>query len=156
VCWLNNSDRVRAIMKAGRKTENEVAKAIGMTPRMFKMRLNKNTFTLDQFWSICDACNVEIRLIVKRNGADVFEVAEGEGRHIRKLVDGVIYDTNHAIALSNDFNSGGNRELYRDTDGNYFFAVYSDEADMIVPCAVEDVTDFISANGTKVRISFNS
>ena len=148
---MESREYIDALLVAGRKSEAEVAKAIGMTPRMFRMRRKKDSFTLSQFWAICDACNVDVRFIVKRNGADVFEEAEGEGRHIRKLVDGVIYDTDHAMALSNDFSNGGNRELYRDSDGNYFFAVYSDEADLIVPCKVEDVTDFIGANGTKVR-----
>lgn len=148
---MKNSERIDAIMKAGRKTDQEVARAIGMTARMFKMRRNKDTFTLDQFFKICDACNVEVRLIVKRNGADVFDVAEGEGRRVRKLVNGYIYDTNHSVAISNDFWNNGNRELYRDVDGNYFFAVYSDESDSIIPCTVEDVTEFIEANGTRVN-----
>lgn len=148
---MSNREYVDALMTAGRKTDEEVARAIGMTPRMFRMRYKKDNFTLNQFWAICNACNIEVRFIVKRNGADVFDEAEGEGRHVRKLVNGVIYDTDHAAAISNDFSTGGNRELYRDADGNYFFAVYSDDADSIIPCDADDVADFIGANGTKIR-----
>ena len=148
---MGSREYIDALLTAGRKSEADVAKAIGMTPRMFRVRRKKDSFTLDQFWAICDACNVDVRFIVKRNGADVFEAAEGEGRHIRKLVDGVIYDTDHAMAISNDFSNGGDRELYRDADGNYFFAVYSDDLDTIVPCAVEEVSEFIAENGTKPR-----
>lgn len=145
---------VEAALECGEKTHYDVARSMGVSERLFTRRLNSGTFTAEQFLQICDICGVDVRLVLRRNEADIFAQCAGVGKRVRRVVNGMVYDTEHAVAMSNNFDASviPARELYRDRDGNYFFAEYSGtERDKIVPCDSEDAAKFISENGLRTR-----
>jgi len=148
-------ERVDAIISASGKEDWEIASAIGISSRMFTARRNAGSFTAEQFFDICEFCGVDAKMYMKKSGVNVLDRAERMNRHIRRMVDGIVYDTEHAVSFSNNFGSDGpEMELFRDDDGNYFFAEYlGKNSDKIIPCDATEASLFIEQHGTRYRES---
>ena len=138
---------VRELIRQSGMKEKDIAQNIGISIQSLSYRLGQGSLTAKQFFDICEVCGAEARIILKKNGKEIWERDLSEGRRVRRLVGGIVYDTEHAIALGNNFKTGQKpmREAYRDSDGNYFFADYYREGDMIVPSNGDEVTEFLAS-----------
>lgn len=142
-------------------TQASAAKAMGMTPQQFNGRLLRNSLRADEFLKLMDAIGIDISYHVRSSGKKVRAYAKGYGRHIRCMVDRVIYDTASSEVLANNFwvdgkneyNDGKALELYVDGEGRYFFAEYSSwegVKDRICPVSQQDAATFIEKYGTEI------
>ena len=137
---------VKELMRVSGLREREVAARIGISINSFSYRLSQGSLTAKQFTDICEACGCDVKIVSKTSGKEIWDRDLSEGRRVRRMVGGIIYDTEHAVALGNNFKSDSKpkREAYRDADGNYFFADYYREGDMIVPCTGDEVSEFLT------------
>lgn len=150
-----------AALKETAITQAEAASRIGWTPQRLSARLTRNTMRADDFIELMDAIGVDITLTVHDTGALIKPHIQGAGRRIRAMVNKVIYDTNYADALSNNFYANGVDqyvdgraiELYIDREGRYFFAEYTNldgVKDRITPISAGDAATFIERYGTEL------
>ena len=138
---------VRKLIKVAGLREQDVAERIGISLNSFSRRLNQNTLSAKQFFDICDVCGADARVVLRLSGKEVWDRDLREGRRVRRMVRGIVYDTDHAVALGNNFKTDDvpKREAYRDVDGNYFFADYFSDGETIIPATGEDVSEFLSS-----------
>ncbi|MCD8295848.1 MAG: hypothetical protein LUE27_11510 [Clostridia bacterium] len=121
----------------------------------------RNSTNADEFIEILDRIGFEVVLADKETGE--WLTLPGYGRRVKQMVNHVAYDTGKANALSNSFFADGKNEynadgkaseLYRDKEGRYFIAEYSNWVgvkDRIVPVSAETATDFINRYGTDLH-----
>lgn len=154
-------ETVDAVLAELDMTQATAAEAIGMTPQQLNGKLVRNTLRADEFLKLMDAIGIDIKYSVRDNGKDVRTRAKGYGRHIKCMVDRVIYDTDTSEVLANNFwadgeneyNDGIALELYVDSEGRYFFAVYSSwesVKDCIRTVSGKDAAAFIEKYGTEI------
>ena len=136
---------VKEAIKRSGKTEAYIAELAGLSRQVMTRRINADSLSARQFLDILEACGAEARICMKETGEEVWARDLSEGRYVRRMVGGIIYDTSHSVALGNNFDKHEEplREAYRDEDGHYFFAEYRREGDMIVPSNGLEVAEFL-------------
>lgn len=155
---MNVKDTLSALFKATGKTKKSVAEAMGWTPCQLSQRIGRETLRADSYIELLDKLGVAVKYVDKETGNEVHFQTQGNGRRVRRMVDRVIYDTAKSDALAGTFlafesgtvPSGMKMELYRDTDGRYFFAQYSNvdgSKDVIIPTTESDAKAFIKKYG---------
>ena len=124
--------------------------------------LSDNDVRFDDAIELFEYIGVEVAIASAASGTVITAGRSGYGRRIRAWVEGVAYDTMRCNALSSGLKKGvykyggtgkyetdDPRELYRDTQGRFFFAVYGENRtkDSIVPCTPEEAQAFIDKYG---------
>ena len=150
-----NAENILALaLKNAGLTRKEVAERIGFTPAQLNDRIARCTLRADSFFDLMDAIDVDVTFTDRKTGKEIRPLIPGAGRRVRAMVDRVIYDTENADAIANNFQSGSEdvlMELYIDHDGHYFFACYSrmeSVKDRISPVSADDAVKFIEKYGT--------
>lgn len=152
---------LEAVLRDTGTSKAAAAAKIGWLPQTLSNRLRMKTMRADEFLELLDALGVSITYTLKETGAAVRVRIPGAGRKVRKMVNGITYDTSTASAISNNFYADGvneytdgmARELYKDSDNRFFFAEYSSlegVKDRIVPITANDAADFIRKYGTEI------
>ena len=148
-------------------TMEEAANRIGWRKQQLNGRFVSNSLRLEDFLKMMDAIGVDVEFKVRETGEVIRPHATGMGGRVRCMVDKVIYDTNDADALANNFYADGvNKftdgramELYIDEEGRYFFAEYAEwegAKDRITPVPATVAADFIQKYGTIIQKEPNS
>lgn len=126
-------------------------------------KLMRDTLRAEDFLTIMDTIGIDVTFTLKGTGEVLEPQVYGVGRKVRQMVDGVIYDTSKAYAISNSFwddgvnkydKDGRAQELYYDFDGRYFIAEYStwnSVKDRIVPVTSDEAEKFIQLHGREIH-----
>lgn len=158
---MASKEILEAVLRDTNTSKAAAAAKIGWLPQTLSNRLRLKTMRADEFLELMEALGVNITYTLKETGAVVRVRIPGAGRKVRKMVDGIVYDTSTASALSNNFYSDGvneytdgmARELYKDSENRFFFAEYSSlegVKDRIIPITANDAADFIKKYGTEI------
>lgn len=148
-------------------TMEEAAKRIGWTKQQLNTRFAAGTLRLEDFLRMMDAIGVDAEFKIRETGEVVKPYVTGMGRRVRCMVDKVIYDTNEADALANNFYADGENmytdgramELYITRDGKYFFAEYTTwegVKDRITPITAPVAADFMEKYGRTIHKAPNT
>lgn len=146
------SDIMKLVSKASGKTLAEIGRGIGMTEDKFGALLRRDTLRVQQLLDALEYAGVSFKLILNRNGLEVWPSTAVGMRRVRRMVDRVIYDTSHATPVSNDFDVAEDsmHQLLRDFDGRYFIAEYNEDGhDRIIPCTGEEAAEFLNKYGVQ-------
>ncbi len=152
---------LEAVLRDTGTSKSAAAAKIGLLPQAFSSRLRMKTLRADDFLELMEALGVEVTYTIKETGEAIRIRIPGAGRKVRKMVNGIIYDTSASSALSNNFYSDGlneytdgmARELYKDSENRFFFAEYSTldgVKDRIIPITANDAAEFIKKYGTVI------
>lgn len=125
-------------------TQAEIASQMGWSPQKFSKKMNTNQMRFEEFMQIADILGLEVTVTRKGDSGPLRYRISGRGRRIRKMVDGVIYDTAKADAVCNTFFADGQHaysngkamELYRVSNGDYVLAEYDEQTalkDRLIP-----------------------
>lgn len=158
---MASKEILEAVLRDTGTSKSAAAAKIGWLPQTLSNRLRMKTLRADEFLELMEALGVNITYTIKETGAVVRIRIPGAGRKVRKMVNGVIYDTSTASAISNNFYADGvneytdgmARELYKDNENRFFFAEYSSlegVKDMIIPITANDAAEFIKKYGTEI------
>lgn len=159
---MASKEILEAVLRDTGTSKAAAASKIGWLPQTLSNKLRMKTMRADEFLELMEALGVSITYTLKETGTAVRVRIPGAGRKVRKMVDGIIYDTAAASAISNNFYSDGvneytdgmARELYKDSDNRFFFAEYSSLEgvnDRIIPVTANDAADFIKKYGTEIN-----
>lgn len=126
------SDAIRVAASAKNFPLRKIAQKMGWSPQNLNNRLKKNSFTAEELLEIADILEFKVQMNEVNIGVEFEDRIKGIGVRVRKIIDGVIYDTYRADALcSNFFQDGKNKytdgmafELYVDSFGRFFVARY--------------------------------
>lgn len=152
-----------AVYKALGVTQADVAQQYGWTPQQLSDRLVRGSLRADDFLALLEMNGVDITFTKRESNDNIkVHIIHGAGRHVRRMVNKVIYDTANSDALANNFyadgvneyNDGKALELYIDAEGRYFFAEYSNfegVKDRIMPVTADDAAAFIAKYGTQIH-----
>lgn len=131
---LTAKDVVIAACRAVGCTQSEAAEKIGLNSALLYQRFIRNSLRADDLFRMLDAIGIDIQMTVRKNGRKVYVGNSSYGRRVRAMDDHVWYDTGRSDALANSFWSDGEHEygadgkaseLYVDSEGRYFLAMYS-------------------------------
>ncbi len=159
---MKASDIIEDAQQSRGILQKELAERIGQQPKTLSKKLSANRMSAQELVDYITELGYEISL-VDHDGNDRLTIRRrGTGPHVRKMVDGVYYDTNKADALcSTDVSNGWFMELYRDREGRFFVVHYSfwTKIDSFIsPCPVEEAKKMFCANtedtGTNVSAYF--
>lgn len=159
---MTAKDIIATACKALGITMEEAAKRIGWTKQQLNTRFVAGTLRLEDFLRMMDAIGVDVDFKIRETGESIKPHVPGMGRRVRCMVDKVIYDTNDADALSNNFYADGVNmytdgramELYITRDGRYFFAEYTNwegVKDRITPVSATVAADFMEKYGSAIQ-----
>lgn len=115
-------------------SKRRFAKMMGWTPQNFGQRLQKNSFSAEEWRKMAYMLGYEIRLVELESGNEFEGRRKGHGRRVKQVIGGVLYDTYKADALCSDFFLDGEHEytdgmafeLYVDSYGRFFVARYTE------------------------------
>lgn len=158
---MTAKEMLTAAFRDAGTNQAEAAQKCGWIPQQMSGRLSRNSLRADDFLRLLDAAGVDVTMTVRETGTPVKVFGSGAGRRVRRMVNHVIYDTRYADAISNDFYADGENEyhdgrameLYRDREGRYFFAEYTNfdgAQDRIVPVGGTDAAEFIEKYGVTI------
>lgn len=159
---MTSREALSVALKGTGKTQAEAAVKMGWVPQQLSARLMRGSLRADEFLEIMDAIGVDVILKVRDTDEVLRTHVTGAGRRVRAMVNRVIYDTEAADALANNFyadgvneyNDGKAMELYIDREGRYFFAEYTNwegAKDRITPVVASDAAAFIERYGTELH-----
>ena len=151
---MTSKELVQTALRQVRISQAEAAARVGWIPQQLSSRLVRGSLNADEFLNVLDKIDVDFVMINRKTGKEIRKIATGEGRRVKRMVDGVTYDTSYSEALANNFfadgknkyNDGRARELYIDSEGRYFFAEYSENngtKDRINPVSASDAAEFL-------------
>lgn len=128
--------------------------------KLDKFLTTDSTMRYDDVERFLNGMGIEIVLKDGISGRVVDRNVGGYGRRVRAWIDGVDYDTHNASAVSTGLNTasykyGGTekynvpepKELYRDSEGRWFYAVYGKTKDYIKPITDDTAKKFIERYG---------
>lgn len=129
---VSAAEILKEAMEAKGFTQRKFAKAIGNSPQNFNQRLNKNSFSANEWVQMLRTLGYEVRIVELESGIEFETRRKGHGRRVKQVVNGVLYDTYKADAICNDFYLDGEQEykdgmafeLYVDSEGRFFIARY--------------------------------
>lgn len=134
-----------ALARKGR-SQRWLAGQIGAAPQNFNRKLVRNTLSAQELIAAAAALGCRVALLEDTSGNELKPRKVGIGPRLRSLVDGVWYDTYKADALCHtEPVAGWFMELYRDYNGRYFVAHYTNwesGTNQLSTCSPEDAKRF--------------
>lgn len=143
----------------------KLSRQLGWSEAKFGQKMNKSNFWAEEFLGIMDSLGFDVSFTDRETGRTLLPLRTGEGRELRRMVEGVIYKTSRAYPVANNFymdhenrftEDGTATELYVDRQGRYFFAVYYDDPNRrasIAPVSEAVANAFIEKYGTELHRS---
>lgn len=139
---MKASDIVEDALQSRGILQKELAERIGQQPKTLSKKLSTNSMKAQELVDYIQELGYEITLVDRRGNERLTIRRRGIGPRIKKMVDGIIYDTGKADAICHtDVENGWYMELYQDAEGRFFAAHYSfwSEVDpFITPCPAEE------------------
>ncbi len=136
------ADIIRDALKAKNWSQRELAAKMGWSPQNLSGRLKNNSLSAEEWRKVAAILGFEIKMVEIDSNEELKTRKRGIGPRVRQMVNGVIYDTYKADALCHTlWTDGWFMELYRDGEGRYFVAHYTDwknGVNHISPCSIED------------------
>lgn len=122
--------------------QKELAERIGQQPKTLSKKLSTNSMKAQELVDYVRELGYEI-VLVDLSGQERLTVRRrGIGSRVRKMVDGIIYDTAKSDALCHtDVENGWYMELYRDAKARHFVVHYSfwdDVEPFITGCPIDE------------------
>ena len=159
---MTSKEVIAAALKATGHTQAEAAAKMGRVGQQLSARLMRNSMRADELLKFMDVLGIDVTFTVRETGEILKAHIAGAGRRVRGMVNKVIYDTESADALANNFYADGVNEymdgkameLYVDKEGRYFFAEYTSwegAKDRITPVSSNDAAAFIEKYGTDLH-----
>ncbi len=159
---MTSKEVIAAALKATGHTQAEAAAKMGWVGQQLSARLMRNSMRADELLKFMDVLGIDVTFTVRETGEILKAHIAGAGRRVRGMVNKVIYDTESADALANNFYADGVNEytdgkameLYVDKEGRYFFAEYTSwegAKDRITPVSSKDAAAFIEKYGTDLH-----
>lgn len=115
-------------------SRTELCRRRGWNKSQIEKRMQRDAVKADDFLELMEYLGVEV--VLRYQSKEIKPYVKGFGRRVRAMSNNVLYDTENANALSNNFYADGMNkypdgsalELYVDDEGRYFFVEYfSDE-----------------------------
>lgn len=133
---LSVSDVIKQAISESGTQQKEVAAHMGWSPQNFANRLKNNTVDADEWVEIAKFLGYKVEMIGREKGDILKEKKRGVGDRVRKMVNGVTYDTEMSehICNTSEF-AGAFFELYKDQEGRLYIVLYSEwlEDGIIMP-----------------------
>lgn len=145
------ADMIVDAIKVRGTTQKELAEKLGILNVTFNAQLNNNTMRAQTFVDAADTMGYRVALIDMDTGEEMSPLGQGHGTQIRKMVDGIVYDTKKASAICHSENRDGWwMELYRKPDGECFVVHYTNWSNVepyITRCPAESAEAFVEMYG---------
>lgn len=123
---MKASDIVEDALQSRGVLQKELAGRIGQQPKTLSKKLSTNSMKAQELVDYIRELGYEIALVDRLGNERLTVRRRGIGPRVRKMVDGVIYDTQKADAICHtDVENGWYIELYQDANGRFFAAHYS-------------------------------
>lgn len=123
---MKASDIVKDALQSKGVLQKELAERIGQLPKTLSKKLATNKMTAQELIDYVEELGYEVDLVDRCRNERLTVRRRGTGPSVRKMVDGIIYDTKKSDALCHtDVEDGWYIELYRDADGRFFAVHYS-------------------------------
>lgn len=147
---MNAGEIIISALTHRNKTQRELAAALGLNKPALCNKIHRSTLSADEFIKAADWLGYEIVVAERENGEELRPIRKGIGPRVKKVIDGVLYDTGRASALCHTKpESGWWLELYEQSDGRFFVAHYTDWAgadNFITLCPPDEAQKLIAAN----------
>lgn len=135
-------DYIKDALEAKGKTQKWLSGQMKQAPQNLNKKLLNNTISAQEFFDAAALLGYEIKMVESESNEELRGRKRGVGPRVRQMVGGVIYDTFKADALCHTLlTDGWFLELYRDENGRYFVAHYTEwesGINHISPCGSED------------------
>ena len=126
---MKAADVVLDALKARGVTSKEMAETMGVRPNTLSRKISENRLTANEFFFIVDSLSYDVTLTDRGCGNELKVRVRGTGRRVKRMLNGIIYDTGKADAVCHTpMENGWYIELYRDDEDRYFAAHYSTRA----------------------------
>lgn len=124
------------------RSQKWLAEQIGAAPQNFNRKLVRNTLSAQELIDVAAALGCRVALLDNSSDKELKSRIAGIGPRVRQAVDGVLYDTAKSDAICHtEPVAGWFMELYRDTNGRFFVAHYTDwqtGSNHLSTCGAED------------------
>lgn len=123
---MKASDIIEDALQQRGVMQKELADLVGQPPKTLSKKVSTNSMKAQELVDYVRELGYEIAL-VDRRGDDTLTIRRrGTGPRVKKMVDGIIYDTKKSDALCHtDVEDGWYMELYKDAEGRFFVVHYS-------------------------------
>lgn len=148
---MKAGDMIVDALEAKGLTQNWLAEQMGQAKQNLNRKLVRNTITAQEFIEAASIIGCRVALIETGSNKEIKNRKRGIGPRVRQMVGGVIYDTHKSDALCHTLPMDGwFMELYRDQEGRYFVAHYTEwesGVNHISPCSKEDARRLYEEHG---------
>lgn len=139
---MRASDIIVDALEAKGITQKEMAEKLGKNYKTFARWISENRLTAQRFVDISAKLGYVVTLVERDSNEELKVRVRGTGPRVKRMVDGITYDTAKADALCHsDVEDGRYMEVYRSQDGRYFIVHYSlwqKEGHAITPCTEDE------------------
>lgn len=135
---------VREAIKETGMTLKQFAPLVGKTPQALSTQLNSGNMSAENWRKMARAAGYEVRMV--RISKDPIQ-RKSQGPRIRRMVDGVFYDTHRANTLSRPVPNGiFINQLFKDDNGLFFISSYCEsdpKCSYVIPLSPELAKNFM-------------
>lgn len=124
---MKASDIVKDALQLRGVLQKELAERVGQDHKYLSKKLTTNNMKAQELIDLLHELGYEIMLVDRQEGWKTVSVRRrGTGPRVKRMVDGVTFDTAKADALCHtDVEDGRYIELYLDQEGRFFIVHYS-------------------------------
>lgn len=148
---MRAGDMIKDALEAKGLAQNWLAEQMGQAKQNLNKKLVNNTITAQEFIEAAAIMGCRVALLETGSNEELKGRKRGVGPRVRQMVGGVIYDTYKADALCHTLPlDGWYMELYRDQEGRYFVAHYTEwksGVNHLSPCDEEDARRLYEEHG---------
>ena len=139
---MKASEIIEEVLQSRGVLQKEFAEKVGQLPKTLSKKLSANKLSAQELIDYADELGFEVALVDRAGNSRLTVRKRGTGPRVKKMVNGVVYDTQKSDALCHtDVENGWYMELYRDAEGRLFAVHYSFWADVdafITCCPAEE------------------
>lgn len=123
---IRAADIIVDALQARGVAHKDMAGMMGVRPNTLSRKISENRLTATEFVRIADSLGFNVTLTDRGGGTDLKVRSRGSGRRVKRMLDGIVYDTNMADAICRTPEENGwYIELFRDDHGRHFAVHYS-------------------------------
>lgn len=144
---MKAAELIYAALETKGVKQKQLAKMIGKTAQNLNRKLVNNRFLAQEFIDSLE--KLGFKVVVKTLDGNNLQIRNtGLCPRTRKMVGGVIYDTEKSDAICHSpVVDGWRNELYQDMQGRYFIVHYDDKFANIIPCSEDRARGFYETHG---------
>lgn len=146
---MKASDILRDALRFRGVHQNELAEKTGQQPKTLSKKISTNRLSAQELVDYVRKLGYTISLVDIHGQGEIAVRRRGIGPRVKKMVDGIVYDTQRSDALCHtNVENGWYMELYRDDEGRFFVVHYSLWADvdpLVTRCPDEEAKSLYEA-----------